>query len=104
MRNPFAGLTTRGECLLTAGVAATSCAAALNERDLLRIAAFLILLPLLVLSYSGLSRIRVAARRNPQPARITAGERGEVGLVLWRTGPLPTPRLLLDDDTSDIAA
>ena len=104
MRNPFAGLTTRGKCLLTAGAATTICAAALNERDLLRIAAFLILLPLLVLSYSGLNRIRVAARRKPQPARITAGERGEVGLVLWRTGPLPTPRLLLDDDTSDIAA
>jgi len=104
MRSPFAGLTTRGKCLLTAGTATAICAVLLNERDLLRIAAFLLMLPLLVLVSSESGRFRVTARRKPPPAPITAGERTEVGLVLWRRGLLPVPRLLLADDTSGIMA
>ena len=42
-------LSTRGRCLLAAGVATAACAVPLAERDLLRVGAFATFLPLLAL-------------------------------------------------------
>jgi len=47
VRSPVSGLTTRGRCLIAAGVACAACAVVLDERDLLRIGALLIALPIL---------------------------------------------------------
>lgn len=97
MARSLSGLTTRGRCLLAAGVAAAACAIVLNERGLLRIAIFVIVLPLLFAVLVGLGRVRIAARRVLRPPRVTAGESGEVELALWRTGRLPAGEILLED-------
>lgn len=103
MTNPLSHLTTRGRCLLTAGGATAACAVLLDERGLLRIAAFAMLLPLLILLSVGVGKkLRVSARRTLHPERVTAGHEGEVELVLSRTGKLPTGQLLLEDGSARV--
>ncbi|QWF77032.1 DUF58 domain-containing protein [Amycolatopsis sp. CA-230715] len=97
MLRSLSGLTTRGRCLLAAGVAAAVCAVVLNERDLLRVAVFVIALPLLVALFIAASRVRIAAARKMLPDRVPVGTPGEVELDLWRTGTLPAGEVLLED-------
>src|SRR5829696_7323250 len=85
VRAAFSGLTTRGRCLLAAGVAAALCGLVLGERDLLRVATFLIALPLVAAA--------VVA-----PARLPAGQAAEVSLRLENVSFLPTGLLLLEDE------
>ncbi|HVW40750.1 MAG TPA: DUF58 domain-containing protein, partial [Amycolatopsis sp.] len=97
MLRSLSGLTTRGRCLLAAGVAAAVCAVVLNERDLLRVAVFVVALPLLVALFIASSRVRIGAARTLQPGRLAAGSAGEVELALWRNGKLPAGEVLLED-------
>ncbi|GAA4666449.1 MULTISPECIES: DUF58 domain-containing protein [Amycolatopsis] len=97
MLRSLSGLTTRGRCLLAAGVAAAVCAVVLNERDLLRVAVFVIGLPLLVVVFIAASRVRIGASRRLLPDRVAAGSAGEVELALWRNGKLPAGEVLLED-------
>ncbi|OLT43241.1 hypothetical protein BJF85_03690 [Saccharomonospora sp. CUA-673] len=97
MLRALSGLTTRGRCLLAAGVAAAICAAVLNERGLLRIAVFVIALPLLTVLLASASRVRIGARRLLSEERVPVGGDGEVRLDLWRTGRLPAGEILLED-------
>lgn len=69
----FAGLTTRGRCLLAAGAATTLSAVVLDERDLIRVGAFVALLPLLALLASARTRHTVRATRAITPERVPAG-------------------------------
>jgi len=97
MLRSLSGLTTRGRCLLAAGVAAAVCAVVLNERDLLRVAVFVIALPLLVAVFIAAARVRIGAARKLLPDRLAAGTPGEVELALWRNGKLPAGEVLLED-------
>ncbi|KAA9153775.1 DUF58 domain-containing protein [Amycolatopsis acidicola] len=97
MLRSLSGLTTRGRCLLAAGVAAAVCAVVLNERDLLRVAVFVIGLPLLVALFIAASRVRIGAARRMLPDRVAAGSGSEVELTLWRNGKLPAGEVLLED-------
>ncbi|TCP45395.1 uncharacterized protein (DUF58 family) [Tamaricihabitans halophyticus] len=97
MRSSLSGLTTRGRCLTAAGLAAALCAVILNERDLLRIAVFVIVLPLLVAVLTARARIRIAARRQLLPSRISIGASGQVQLDVSRRGRVPTGVLTLED-------
>ena len=72
-------LTTRGRCLLAAGFAAGVCAVVLNERDLLRVAAFVVALPLLALWLARARGGLRAARFSQQGSRRRAPE------VRWRS-------------------
>ncbi|MGH3782827.1 MAG: DUF58 domain-containing protein [Pseudonocardiaceae bacterium] len=92
----LAGLTTRGRCLLAAGLATALCAVLIDERDLLRMAAFAMLLPLLASAVVGLMRGRLRADRALAPARITVGGDCQAHLTLHGTGRL-AGRLLLED-------
>jgi uncharacterized protein (DUF58 family) len=92
----LSGLTTRGRCLLAAGAAAAFCALLLNERDLVRVAAFVILLPLLAAIAAGRARLGLSAQRRVAP-RIPVGEPATVELALGSHGHLPTGALLLED-------
>jgi uncharacterized protein (DUF58 family) len=94
---PLAGMTTRGRCLLAAGLAAALCSAVLNERDLLRVSVFVIAMPVLVCVLTGRSRIGLHTERHITPARTPVGGRAEVSLNVWSTGRLPTGGLLLQD-------
>ena len=91
------GLTTRGRCLLAAGLAAALCALVLDERDLLRIAAFVVALPLLATLAAGRARLGLDADRRLVPPRTPAGSASEVRLTLRGRGRLGTGGLLLSD-------
>jgi uncharacterized protein (DUF58 family) len=97
IRTSMSGLTTRGRCLLAAGVAAALCSAVLNERDLLRVAAFVVALPLLSALLATTARLGLTARRHLRPARVPAGEDAEVVVEVQATGRVPSGGLLLED-------
>lgn len=96
----LSGLTIRGRCLLAAGVAAAVCAVLLNERDLLRIAVFVVALPLLMALPTTLIGARIKAIRTVLPERVPVGGHGEVQLDVWRAGRLPAGTALLVDGSS----
>ncbi|GAA4546894.1 DUF58 domain-containing protein [Amycolatopsis samaneae] len=97
MLRALSGLTTRGRCLLAAGLAAAACSFVLNERDLLRVAVFVVALPVLVTVFISASRLRIGATRSLHPQRVSVGSTGEVQLELWRNGRLPAGEVLLED-------
>ncbi len=97
MLRALSGLTTRGRCLLAAGIAAAVCSFVLNERDLLRVAVFVVALPLLVAVFISATRLRIGATRTLRPQRVAVGGNGEVQLELWRSGRLPAGEILLED-------
>ena len=90
-------LTTRGRCLLAAGLAAALCALLLNERDLLRIAAFVMALPLLAGLFVARSQVGLRAARDLVPARIAADGSGEVHLAVHSGRRLGVGVLLKDE-------
>jgi len=98
MRAALSGLTTRGRCLLAAGVAAAFCAAVLGERDLLRVACFLLALPLVAAGVVARTRFRLSCARSLAPARVPVGQPTEVVLRLENVSLLPTGLLLLEDE------
>lgn len=96
MTRALGGLTTRGRCLLAAGLAAALCALLLGERDLLRVAAFAILLPLLATLVTGHAEVGLRAGRELLPPRIAAGAYTEVRIGVRCTGRLGGGLLLED--------
>ncbi|MCG8917267.1 DUF58 domain-containing protein [Actinokineospora sp. PR83] len=97
MRGALSGLTTRGRCLLAAGLAAALCSLILNERDLLRVSVFVVALPLLVCGLTAATRVGLRAQRHITPTRVPVGGRAEVALDVRSTGRLPTVGLLVSD-------
>src|SRR5918911_5524099 len=89
-------LTTRGWCLLATGAAAAGCAELINERDLLRVAAFAVLLPLLASVVVARTQIRLRADRALAPSRTSVGGDCHAHLTLRVTGRC-VGRLLLED-------
>jgi uncharacterized protein (DUF58 family) len=98
VRAALSGLTTRGRCLLAAGAAAALCGLALGERDLLRVAVFLVALPLVAATVVARTRFRLSCSRTLAPARVPAGQAAEVRLALENVSFLPTGLLLLEDE------
>ncbi|MEH1011545.1 DUF58 domain-containing protein [Micromonospora sp. CPCC 206060] len=97
MREGLHGLTTRGRSFLAAGVAAALSALILGERDLLRVAFLLAVLPLLAAVYVGRSRYKLACSRSLEPHRVPVGATSRVVLRLQNMSRLPTGTLLLED-------
>ncbi len=97
MRGALSGLTTRGRCLLAAGIAAALCSAVLNERDLLRVAVFVVALPMLSAALAVGARVGLSARRHLLPARVPAGDDSDVVLEVHAHGRVPSGGLLLED-------
>ena len=98
MRAALSGLTTRGRCLLAAGAAAALCGIALGERDLLRVAVFLVALPLVAAAVVARTRFRLSCSRALAPSRVPVGQAAEVRLLLENVSFLPTGLLLLEDE------
>lgn len=90
------GLTTRGWCLLAAGAAAALCAVLVNERDLLRVAAFAAMLPVVAGIVVGQTQIKLQADREVVPSRTSVGTDCQVRLTLRGTGRWSGPLLLED--------
>ncbi|MFG3603853.1 DUF58 domain-containing protein [Micromonospora chersina] len=97
MRDGLRGLTTRGRSFLAAAVAAAISAAILGEKDLLRVAVLLAILPLLAAAYVGRSRYKLACNRSLEPRRVPVGASSRVVLRLQNLSRLPTGTLLLED-------
>lgn len=97
----FAGLTTRGRCLLAGGGATALCAVVLDERDLLRIGVFVALLPVLALLLATRTRQTMRVERVLSPARLCTGDAVDVELRL-RGGAL-LGALRLADNVPDAA-
>jgi uncharacterized protein (DUF58 family) len=91
-------LTVRGRCVLAAGVASALSGLALQERDLLRVAALLISLPLVAAMLAARTRFRLRFARRLDPARVSAGERAQVVLRLENISRLPTGLLLIEEN------
>ena len=96
MFGSLGGLTIRGRCLLAAGAAAASCAVFVNERDLLRVAAFAIVLPVLASIVAGRAKIGLHASREVMPSPVAVGAHCQVRLTL-RGGGRWSGLLLLED-------
>jgi uncharacterized protein (DUF58 family) len=79
--------------MLAGGAATAVCAVILDERDLLRIGAFVAVLPLLALLVAGRTRRTVAVRRTLRPPRLAVGAGLRVELVLDGGRLLSTLRL-----------
>ncbi|GIJ31762.1 DUF58 domain-containing protein [Micromonospora sediminimaris] len=97
MRDGLRGLTTRGRSFLAAAVAAAISAGILGEKDLLRVAVLLAVLPLLAALYVGRSRYKLACHRSLEPHRVPVGATARVVLRLQNMSRLPTGTLLLED-------
>ena len=98
MRAALSGLTTRGRCLIAAGVASALCGLVLGERDLLRVAVFLAALPLVAAAVVARTRFRLSCSRDVTPSRVPAGQPATARLVLENVSFLPTGLLLLEDE------
>ncbi|MBC7375661.1 MAG: DUF58 domain-containing protein, partial [Frankiales bacterium] len=96
-RANLGGLTTRGRCLLAAGLALSVCAVAVGQRDLLRAAVFLIALPIAAVAIVARTRYRLACARRLDPPRTEAGRPSTVRLRLDNVSRLPSGVLLMED-------
>jgi uncharacterized protein (DUF58 family) len=90
----FSGLTTRGRCLLAGGAATAACSLALDERDLLRIGAFVTALPVLAILLAVRTRRTVRVTRELLPGRLSVGGTVEVALHLKGSALVGTLRLV----------
>jgi uncharacterized protein (DUF58 family) len=90
-------LTTRGRCLLAAGLTLAVCALALGQRDLLRVAVFVVVLPLAAVAVVSRTSYRLSCARSLAPHRVEAGRTAEVRLKLENVSRLPSGVLLMED-------
>jgi uncharacterized protein (DUF58 family) len=97
VREALRGLTTRGRSFFAAAGAAALAALILGEKDLLRVAILLAVLPVLAAFYVGRSRYRLSCSRVLEPARVPVGSTARVVLRLRNMSSLPTGTLLLED-------
>lgn len=97
LRSTLRSLTLRGRCTLAAGLTAALAGLILQERDLIRIAIFLIALPLLAVGFAVRTRFRLTCARRLDPARLAAGTRARVVLRIENVSRLPTGLLLVED-------
>ncbi|MDT7545731.1 MAG: hypothetical protein QOE99_1841 [Actinomycetota bacterium] len=97
MRAALSGLTTRGRCLLAAGIALAAISLFLGQRDLLRTGIFLGVLPLAAVAVVARTRYRLACTRHVDPPRVESGRTATVRLRLDNVSRLPSGVLLMED-------
>jgi uncharacterized protein (DUF58 family) len=91
------GLTTRGRCLLAAGLALVVCALALGQRDLLRAAVFLVVLPIAAVAVVSRTSYRLSCVRHLDPYLVQVATTAMVKLRLENVSRLPSGVLLMED-------
>jgi len=97
VRPALAGLTTRGRSFLAAGIASAACSLILGQRDLLRVGALLVVLPLGCALVLGRAHYRLALTRTINPSRVVAGGTARVRLEIENLTSLATRVLLAED-------
>ncbi len=91
------GLTTRGRAFLAAGGASMCFAVLFGQRELLRVGALLLVLPLCCVWVVARTRYRLSCIRRLEPARVPAGAPARVVVQLDNLSRLPTGLLLVED-------
>lgn len=97
MRGALGGLTSRGRFLLLTGLSLSAFAVVFGQRDLLRAAVFLVVLPLLATLLVSRTRYRLSCSRLLDPVRVPAGVSATVRLRLENVTRLPSGVLLMED-------
>ncbi|HTY72886.1 MAG TPA: DUF58 domain-containing protein [Actinomycetes bacterium] len=97
MREALRGLTTRGRCFLSAGIAAGLSAVLLGQDDLFRVAILVVALPLVSAAVVSRTRYRLASQRHLEPARVPVGQEARVYIELQNVSRLPTGLMLVED-------
>ncbi len=95
------GFTTRASCLLAAGVTAVLCGLLLGEVDLVRAGVLAAAVPCVAALVVQRSRVRIANRREVEPAKASAGDAVTVHLVITNRSLLRTGTLMLEDQLPD---
>jgi uncharacterized protein (DUF58 family) len=97
VREALTGLTTRGRFLLLTGLCLAGFSVLFGQRDLLRVAVFLIALPLVAGLLVSRTRYRLACSRLLDPPRVPAGVTATVRLRVENVSRLPSGVLLMED-------
>jgi uncharacterized protein (DUF58 family) len=97
VRDGLRGLTTRGKSFLACAVTVLLTALIFGEKDLLRVALLIGVLPLLGAWYVGRTRYKLACTRSLEPTRTPVGASARVVLRLQNLSTLPTGTMLLED-------
>jgi uncharacterized protein (DUF58 family) len=93
----IAGLTVRGRCVLSSGLAALVPGLTLREINVTRVGVFLVALPLISYALVARTRYRLTCSRRLDPVRVPAGGTCTVVLRLQNVSRLPTGVMLAED-------
>jgi hypothetical protein len=96
MREALRGFTLRGRSFIAAGLTAVLCGIVLGERDLVRIGALIVLLPLVAALWIARSGNRLGLARTLGATQVEVGQRAAVHLELTNVGPT-TGVLLIEE-------
>ncbi|ADD44557.1 DUF58 domain-containing protein [Stackebrandtia nassauensis] len=98
MREALTNLTIRGKSLMSVGLALIVLSILLGEKDLLRVAVLVALLPFASAFVLSRTRYNIVAHRSLQPPRIAAGQQARVTLRLRNLSRIPTGSMMLEDN------
>ena len=96
VREAMHGFTLRGRSFVAAGLTAAVCGVVLGERDLVRIGALVVLLPLVAALWVARSGNRLGLGRSLGASQVEVGQRAIVQLELTNVGPT-TGVLLIEE-------
>ena len=90
-------LTVRGRLFAVAGLATLLVAVVAGQRDLMRLALLLLLLPVVAGILVSRARLKLSCERSVEPAQVTLGSPMRGRIVLGQDGRLPAGILMLED-------
>lgn len=96
VRDSLGGLTFRGRAFVAGGSTAALCGVLLGERDLVRVGAVILLLPLVTIAVTGRSGRRLALVRDLDQSQVEINQPTSVTLELTNLGPT-TGTLLVEE-------
>ncbi|HET6167728.1 MAG TPA: DUF58 domain-containing protein [Marmoricola sp.] len=96
LREALHGFTLRGRSFIAAGLTAVLCGIVLGERDLVRIGALVVFLPLVAALWIARSGNRIGLSRTLGAAQVEVGQRALIHLELTNVGPT-TGFLLIEE-------
>ncbi|MGH8793299.1 MAG: DUF58 domain-containing protein [Stackebrandtia sp.] len=97
MGEAFRGLTLRGKSLISVSVALVLLSFLLGEKDLMRAAALVGILPLASVVVISRTRYRISSSRVLDPVRVEVGQQARVTLRLRNRSRVPTGTMMLED-------
>lgn len=97
MRAALRSLTFRGRALIAVGLGLGIGASLSGQRDVLRIAVLLVVLPLIAAAFVLRTHFRLGATRVIAPAQVPVGTTAQVELSITNLSSVRTGTLLLDD-------